>query len=190
MRASIIQGNVRDLERLPKELADRVRARIQPGVLADVQRAGRLAWLPLDHDIEISEAVYREADAETLRHWARVSLRTSLDGPLLRPLMAAGRRLFGVSPAARLRVLPKRWEAAYRGVGSLTYEGVSSTEARLLLKDLPPVLFERNAYLESITGSFEAVFDVCEVEGSVVLEDCNARNASARYLAKWRHMEE
>ncbi len=185
MRASVIQGNLRDVDRLPTDLAERVRAQLDPGVVADIERAGRLAWLPLEHDIEISAVIARESDPATLFEWARISLNTALEGPLLRPMMTAALRLFGLTPAALFRVFPRGWPAVYRAVAEVDVLAHGPRCAEVVLRDVTEVLFDHEHYLQSMAGSFAAVFDVCRTPGSVTLEILDRPASLVSYRAMW-----
>lgn len=184
MRASVIQGNLSDLRRLPDGLESQVRAAISKGVIDDVESATRIAWLPLEHDLEISDAVERVAGTVRRREWARTSMLLSMRGPLLEPMWRAALRVFGVSPGALFRVVPTGWAAVYRDVGRVTHEPGTDT-AYITVSELPDVLVHNEAYLHGICGTFQALLDASRVPGTVEMESFDKRRSTVKYKANW-----
>ncbi len=184
MRASVIQGNLSDLRRLPDDLASEVRAAISPGVIEDVESANRIAWLPLEHDLEISDAVERVAGSVRRREWARSSMLLSMRGPLLEPMWRAALRVFGVSPGALFHVVPTGWAAVYRDVGTVKHRP-STDSAYITISDLTDVLVHNEPYLQGICGTFQALLDASRVPGSVKVESFDKRRSVVTYKASW-----
>ena len=70
MRAYHIHTNLLELESFGVELAARMRGRIAESTLLAVGDSSTVAWLPVEHDIEISRAVLDAVGVVGLRTWS------------------------------------------------------------------------------------------------------------------------
>lgn len=184
MRASVIQGNLADLDRLGAETVQEIRDGISPRVLDAIERASRLAWLPLAHDIELSSNVARVIGQTRRVEWSRTSMVRSLRTPLLEPLWRAAFRVFGMSPGALFHAVPSGWKAVYRNVGTVVHTARPGT-ARLQISDVPDVLLDARNYLDGMCGTFTALLDIAETPGTVELRQLDTRRHHVEYEARW-----
>lgn len=184
MRASVIQGNLVDLERLGPLVVQQVRDQLDPGVVLSIERASRIAWLPLQHDLALSAAVEQVVGRGEHVEWARTSMLRSLRTPLLEPLWRAAFRVFGMSPGALFRAVPSGWGPVYRNVGSVEHISRRSA-ATLVVSDLPDVLLADLSYLEGMCGTFTALLKIANVPGTVELSDIRPRQQTIEYAARW-----
>ncbi len=184
MRASVIQGNLADLERLGPLVVEEVRSQLDVRVVESIERAGRIAWLPLQHDLELAAAVESVIGRSERVQWARTSMLRSLRTPLLEPLWRAAFRVFGMSPGALFRAVPSGWAAVYRNVGSV--EHISRPcAAKLIISQLPEVLMADLGYLEGMCGTFIALLEIATVPGIVEVANIDARQRAIEYAVRW-----
>ncbi len=184
MRASVIQGNLLDLERLGPLVLQEIRGQLDLRVVQSIERAGRIAWLPLQHDLDLAAAVDKVVGRNERVEWARTSMLRSLRTPLLEPLWRAAFRVFGMSPGALFRAVPPGWGAVYRNVGSV--EHVSRPcAAKLIISQLPEVLLADLGYLEGMCGTFTALLEIAGVPGTVEVAHIDARQRTIEYSARW-----
>lgn len=184
MRASVIQGNLADLDRLGSETVSEIRGGISPRVLEAVERANKLAWLPLAHDIDLSSNVARVVGQPRRVEWSQTSMLRSLRTPLLEPLWKAAFRVFGMSPGALFHAVPSGWKAVYRNVGTVAHTARPGT-ARLVISDVPDLLLDAHSYLEGMSGTFTALLDIAETPGTVELCEIDTRRRRVEYEARW-----
>jgi hypothetical protein len=183
MRASHQQSNLDALAALGEELEKKALAHISEDTLRTVREAPRNAWLPVEHDIDITEAVYRELGTEGVRGWSRDALLRSMEGPLLKPFLDGAVAVFGLKPTQMYRVVPRGFPSVYRACGDLTYLGDGDGRVTLHWERVPPVLMAHRPYVEGIAGAFEAVLEVCKVTGRV--EVVAAGESEIDFVATW-----
>jgi hypothetical protein len=162
--------------------AEQVRARLQPEVRQALDGATRLDYLPALVDLEVATAIHAVAGADALRRVARETLRRSLTGSLLGALTQSATALFGLTPPGLLRFGARGYARVCRDCGELKVAATSDGLVELALTGLPDGL-QVPLYLDAMAGGFEALLDVCEVDGRVRVE---ARPAGARFLLEWR----
>lgn len=184
MRASHLKSNLESLSDLgaAQELAVR---RAVPDVVRQVDDASRVAWLPLDLDIQLTEAVEREVGRERMKRWGRDAIARSAESPLLRPVMV-GLRAMGLTPHTALKRAPYAWTLIYRGCGDLEYQHVGDTEAALVHEWVPTPMLRTPSYLHGIAGAFDGAIEIGggrDIESDVE-HDVQAKRAVYRH--RWR----
>lgn len=184
VRASFFHANLAALAALGEENERRVRARIPAALLREIEDAVRVAWLPVEHDVMLTEAIEAELGRATMRRWARDGVIRATEGPLLSPILRSARAIFGLTPASLLRRTPQVWSLLYRDCGRLAYEATGERGAIVELVDGPPVLVRSAAYLDGLGAGIEAAIVLAGHEGAARLAiDPNAR--TARYTCAW-----
>jgi hypothetical protein len=185
VRASHLKEDLLALSSLGAEVEARVLERLRRETRRAIEESTRVDWLPVELNVELAEAVHAEAGARGSRLWGKRSIVQSLDTALFRPLVATAVALFGLTPAAFYRYVPKAWPAVYRDCGGLTAEIEGADRARVVAGRLPAPM-RRDAFLEAVAGTFEGAFEFCKVEGQVILEPRPLGSDQAVYLATWQ----
>lgn len=182
IRASHAKSNLSSLSRLGADAERRVRAAIRPDTLDAIEGASRVEWLPVELDVEVTEAIERALGAEACRQWAREGLRISMETPLLRPVVDGVVRLFGLSPEHLFRVVPRGIGQVYRSVGEMRFISRGPGEVALVWERLAAPVVPSVPFFDGTAGAFEAVFDITKRSGSVTLEehDVDARRVTFR----------
>lgn len=185
MRASHLRSNLEEINRMPEPQRSEIRARIAPSVLEQVANSTSVAWLPIESDMDITRAVVAVLGREGNRVWSRDALLRSATGPLLKPIFDGARSVFGVSPHALYKIVPRGFTLVYRGMGDVNYELVGPQHARLVQSDLPAVMLDAVWYLDGIAGAFEAGFAIFGASGEVTLSVDPVKRI-ATYDAQWQ----
>lgn len=185
MRANHIQQNVASLDLLGADVARAVKAEIGAYTLDRIASATRVEWLPIDVDVELTEAVARITGEDGLRKWSRAALAASVEAPFLRPIVRTAITLFGLTPASLLRHAPIGWKQVYQDCGAIRFESVSDTHVRLHLDGAAPQMTSSKPYLVGVAGAWEAAFDIARVEGGVVTLDVPSPVAAV-FDVTWR----
>lgn len=184
MRAAQLKEDLDALaETLGADQARRILATVPAATMAAIQSATRVDWLPIRADLELVEAIDAGSGRDGTRRWGRAALRRSMDRPLLKPLLDAAVRLFGLSPAGVFRMAPQGWKATFRGCGDVVVASSEPGRVRLELRGAPSAL-RHEAFLASIAGSFEAIFDLTKApDGRVAVELRDASDPA--FVATW-----
>jgi hypothetical protein len=183
MRAAQLKEDLQALQVLGNDHASRILADLTPASLRRIVGSTRVDWLPMEHYLELLVAVQAHVGDAGLCRWARAAVRRSVESTLLRPIVEAAIRLFGVSPASLFRISSQVWQQIVRGGGELVLLSQGPGVCRVGLRGTPLVLQDRNFYL-SVAGALEAAFDTCEVEGRVRLVTPSA-GLVAEFEATW-----
>lgn len=171
VRASLLHSNLKALSLLGPDVEREVRARLRPEILAAIEGSARVTWLPLSHDIELSEAVYDVAGGERMFAFGRDALLDTIEAPLLKPIVDGAVRLFGLTPVRFFKLAPRVWPQLYRGAGELRIDESGPGEVRIVNVDAPPEMTEAGEGVPlGVAGAFSAVLAVTRVNGSVVVE--------------------
>jgi hypothetical protein len=185
--AGFVQGTLAGLE---PDVRARVRARLAPEAAAALERSSRIAWLPIEVDVELTRAIYAELGAGRARELFRRNLSSALDAPILRSLAQGAVRLLGTSPARLFSWAPKAYAQIYRDAGEMGFETDGGCSARLELAALPPVVAASREYLDGLGASLAAGFDFLGRKGEVALERFDPAGRRARFHLEWEEDEE
>lgn len=168
MRAAYLQENVRALEVLGPENAQRVRA-AAAAAIEPILAASRMAWLPMELDLAVLEAVLAVAGEDGVRRHAAGALLTATRTPLLRPILEGAVRLFGLKPEGIFKWSSQAWSAALKDCGSVTWERLGDGRGRIVYADAPPALAHSRLWLVATQGAFEGGLQLANAEGRVEL---------------------
>ena len=186
IRARQVEHSLRALELVSGREHERALGRMRPESLAQIRDSGRFDWLPIGLDVELSQAVADEFGPAFAASRSRMSMRQSLDTPLLRPFIDGVDKLFGLEPSSVFRQVPRGWHAIYRDAGRMRYEVMSAGSQRVLIyEEVPAVVLDSRVYLEAIAGALGGLLDICKVEGCVRVVDVAAARARVELLVSW-----
>jgi len=185
--AGFVQGTLAGLE--PAAAAG-VRARLAPATREALERSSRLAWLPIEVDVELTDAIYAELGATRAREMFRRNLSAALDTPILRSLAQGALRIFGASPARLFGWAPKAYAQLYRDSGEMRFESEGPGAARLELSGLPSAIARSRDYLDGMASAFAAGFDLMGIKGEVTVERIDPAGLRATYRLVWEEDEE
>jgi hypothetical protein len=186
MRPRILAGFVQGtLAALEPEVRERVRARLAPDTLGTLERSSRLAWLPIEIDVELTDAVYAELGAARAHALFRRNLTAALDTPILRSLAHGALRLFGASPERLFGWAPKAYMQLYRDAGAMRFESDGPGAARLELSLLPAAVAASRDYLDGVAAAVAAGFDLMGVDGEVRIERLDPAGRRACLRLQW-----
>ncbi|HVP67750.1 MAG TPA: hypothetical protein VMT17_10865 [Anaeromyxobacteraceae bacterium] len=183
IRASQLKEDIAALAWLGPAARKAVLAKVAPATVCQIEESSRVDWLPHALVVEIVHAIRAVAGEEAVRGWSRAAVNGSLQGSLFRPFLEGVIAVFGLSPSAGCKVLPRAYSAALKDCGALRLLEVSSCEARMVLEELPAEAQDRD-WLVSVAGGFEVIFDACKVKGRVELEFAGP-GSDPRFHARW-----
>lgn len=183
IRASYAQENVRALAQLlpPTETAVRTRAARE---IAEVMAAGRLAWLPIELDLAILEAIAAVGGESELRAHARAALLASTETPLLRPIRDGALRLLGARPENIFKWAPNAWGISFRACGVVSWEHLEPEHGVIRVRELPPLLFANRPWALTAAGAFEGGVELGR--GRAAQVDVAVAGTELRYDIRWQ----
>jgi len=184
--AGFVQGTLTGLD---PASALRVRARLAPASLERLERSSRLAWLPIEIDVELTHAIYAELGAGRAHELFRRNLSVALDSPILRSLAQGALRLFGASPERLFGWAPKAYGQIYRDAGTMRFEAMPPCAARLELSELPAAVASSQPYLDGVAGSIAAGFDLVGCKGEVRIERFDPAHCRACFRLEWEEVD-
>lgn len=184
MRASYLQSNVESLGRLGARTEADIRRRAVRAV-EEIERALRTAWLPLQLDIELTDAIEQLAGRDATRELARHAIAVSAEGPLLRPFLRALKAV-GLTPHAGFKVAPKAWRSVYRFCGELEVERDDDRAVTLTQHDAPEAILYSEAYQVGIAGALEGVVLLTGGAAPSVEPEAHGPLRRVRYRCTWR----
>lgn len=182
IRVSYLRSDLDALAHLAPEVERRVRARLGDVIAAADAELG-IAWLPVEHDVRLTEAVADEVGAAGVRSWAKQGVLRAIETPLLGPIRTALARM-GLEPHAALRRVPIGWPLVFRGCCDVEYERVGETRAELRLASVAPALFVE-VYLEGIGAAFEGLIEAAGGREGAVTVALDETSRAAVYTCSW-----
>lgn len=154
--AAFVQGTLDTVRRFEREAGVDVVGRLAPGTLREIEAALPVRWLPLRHDVELTEALFAAAGPEAARRVFRDAMAESMDRGFLGPLVRGALRLLGRSPERLLRWTSKVWVTLYRDAGELVVAETTGEGAlRLELLRAPASMREKPDYLHGMAAAVE-----------------------------------
>ncbi len=163
----------------------RLRAALAESPLDQVLDASRSAWIPVEIDMDVTEAITAVLGPDRCTEFWRKSLVETMRSPILGPMVDGVVAVFGLAPESLLRWTPRAWSAVYRNCGTMTVLERGIREGRIGFDDITPALLRSGAFIEALRASFEAVFTLCRVHGEVQVESLDVASRSAVYAFSW-----
>jgi hypothetical protein len=182
IRATHTQNTARVLEEVAPGAREKVLARLDPAIRDGIACAMAGEFVPAEWDLAIVRSIDAVLGREQMRRVARQMMLGQLKGTLLGALVAAARAVFGASPVGLFRWAGKAHGYVTRNCGELALVAGDVRSADLGIRGMPLAL-RQPIYLEAIAGTLESVFDVCKVEGTVVVAKVLVDGANFR--AEW-----
>ncbi len=125
------------------------------------------SWLAIEHDHLVVENACRVLGTEEAIQCWRRSVRSAFDRPLLRSFFHAGFRLFGMSPARLVGVLPKAWELFYRDFCNPVIRDRDEYSLTLVFDDVATAARRHPSYFHSWHGLCLGILDLAEAPGQI-----------------------
>ena len=183
--AGFVQGTLAAVSAQDAALGERVRARLGVATRERLEQASRIAWVPIELDVEVTHAIYGELGPVRAREVFRRNLSGALDSPVLRSLAQGALRLFGASPARLFGWAPKVYAQLFRDAGEMRFTLEEAGAARLELRALPSCVARSRNYLDGVAASIGAGFDFMGVKGEVRIEAHDPAGGRATFRLEW-----
>lgn len=182
IRAGQAQANLKAVSLLKPLARGRVERHLSPESVSLIRESNRFTWIPVIHDVEVTEAVHEETGELGLMEWAKDGFLSAMKGPVLGAMFSGVVRLFGVQPAGMFKLAPLAWRAAYRNCGELTVEETPSGGLRATLGNLPLRVAQSRPYMLGVVGVFDAVLELNRYKGKVSLKNLSTKHRRAEFI--------
>lgn len=182
MRAWASKDVVGNIEEFRPGMSERLRREVPFEAWETIQDLNRLEWISVREGRAVPAAVWHVLGEEDAREYFRWLLPRQANRPVLRGLLRASIKLFGLSPASFVRTARGAWGLAFQEVGEPFVEFPSMHQAVLQLRGVPLVAREDPIFLQSFAGSFAGFYDLCSVSGTV---DLQVIDDTASFIFSW-----
>jgi hypothetical protein len=162
-----------------------VRARIGPDSLHAIVDSSGLDWLPVEHDLVLTRAIYEALGPIAADRLFRDHTLASFEGPVLQTMVHTAVRLFGLDPASWARWVPKGWSLLFRGCGDWTVGDARAGQVTLTLAALPSACARDESWIRSVGHSLGALLDLARVRGVVEVAPRAEGASEAIYRLRW-----
>lgn len=168
IKASHLQANIESIELLPAAAIPEVKRRAASSI-AQGLALSRSHWAPLELDLDIANCIFDVVGPRGLRDLNAEALRRSGEGPLLRPIRDAARRILGARPDAILRFVHQGWGAIFKDVGDAVWHPDDDKRGGSIVIDhQPQVALDARAWPEGCAGAIDGVYATVAAVGTVV----------------------
>lgn len=173
------------LDRLGELESSLVRGRVGDSCIATIEEASSLAWIPIETNVALTEAVCELLPLERREHFFRRLILDSLETPLFATFVKSSVRLLGLDPASLVRVIGRVFNIMFRDAGTWRVHGRRSNEVILSVEGLPEACTQP-FWLESVRCSLGALFDFVDRVGDVDLIELEPERGAASFWLTWR----
>lgn len=183
-RARLLQAHLEAIDALPDGVGARIRARLAPDELRDIEASSKTRWIAAEVSDRLGTAMLDELGPEGyVDHYRRFASRISKT-PLFDALARGVLRLFSFSPVGLLRTIPRAWSAVARDVARLEVSEESESGALVRLHDLAPLSRSANVVL-SWRGSLLGALDLLQCSATVDVDTARLDEGVVLYHVRW-----
>ena len=192
MRGAWVKQALGAVNELAPPVAQRVLAALPPGLADKIGSASDADWLPAEWTVAVVTAVYQTLSREEATRLWTLKADATFKQPLLADSLKSAFSVLEVSPDTVLRWAIKPEVGiglVFRNCGKLELESIAANAAVLVYRDLPPMLYDSEAWLESGHGTFAGILSLgnARMVGFSFERTTDAQGARAlRYRLRWR----
>lgn len=183
--ASFVKSTLDGADRADPRLGERVRARIDAAARAALDAAGPVSFVPVELDVQVTEALFAEAGEARAREILRENLLLTFDAPILSSFVGGALRLLGRNPGRLFDWSAKVWGQLYRDCGSIRFAREGDGGGRLELTGQPACIAGSRPYLSGMEAALDASFALMDVDGEVQLAEVDPRGRAVFRLS-WK----
>ncbi len=157
-----------------------------PDTVAAVAAAGRMRWLPIEHNLRTVSVLCRARSQRPALELLADCVHEQFDTPLWKPFVSGAVRLLGRDPAHLGRWIPKAFSVVFRDCGHFAVEPTGNAELRVTLSEIPDLLLGERLWLSSLGVGMRPIFAVCGLDGVAEQVDLDRNARTARYRLAWK----
>jgi hypothetical protein len=183
--ASFVKSVLDGADRADPRLGERVRARLDAAARATLAAAGAVSFVPVELDVQVTEALFAEAGEARAREILRENLLLTFDAPILSSFVGGALRLLGRNPGRLFEWSAKVWGQLYRDCGTIRFVREGQAGGRLELTGQPACIVASRPYLSGMEAALDAGFALMDVDGEVHLAAADPQGR-ALFRLSWK----
>jgi hypothetical protein len=159
--------------------------RLEPGFVNTVNLMSPIDLVDGRRVVAIFASLHQELGDDTyVAWWRRYTVRV-LELPMLKTFVDGVISVFGTTPHTVLKNVVRGRTALVRDGGTMSYQAVSATSARLTLVDYPKDLLVPRVPGLTMSGFYEGLVGVAHCDGSAVVEVEDVVAGTLVHLVRW-----
>ena len=151
-------------------------------VLADAIPA---AWLPIEIDVEVMEAVASRLGPAATAELVHTRQREEMGSALFNTFVQMIVRISGATPATMVKQLPSGWKQLFRDAGTIDILSLDDHEASVVVRDLPRVCTLSAAWMTAMPIGLSMLYEIVGVKGTVAVEPRSVLDGGVRLTLRW-----
>ena len=172
------------VRRLPPSKQDAVLAR-RPALVERIEAAGHLDWLPIELNLELTDAIFSGLGEEQADTFYQNWLKRQMSAPAFAGLVRTALALFRFDTAAIAKWIPKAFDLMYRDYGTFVIEPVSALAVNVQLSQMPAELVTHENWQRSVCSGLYALFFLTGAKGIAELDHVDVMRRSMRIKLSW-----
>jgi hypothetical protein len=172
-------------ETLPVEGAA-ILAAIRPETRAALAAADAMAWLPVEVDVEVVEAVAGQLAPAARDALLQARQHEEVGSSLLSGFVETALRAFTPSPAILVKQLPAGWGRVFRDAGWIALVSTGRHDAVTRFHRLPAVCIGSAPWVSSLSVSMQALYHLVNVTGTVDCRIEDPAQGTALVTFRWK----
>ena len=184
VRAPLTKAILEVLERQPRDVQVAVRARAKVEITR-VEECSRVDWIPLGVQLAILDGVREELGIHGYEDFCAAHFASTVEQPFVRGMFDTTVRLFGLGPAAVLRVFPKTWATISQGCGEVVIEEIDPNGTIIRVRELPVSEPRIELFVQGFRATFRGIIDLFRRPGDVELVSYDRVMRESVYRAVW-----
>jgi hypothetical protein len=185
VRAASVHDVLAYLDKFELGAAERVRAVIPEDVLAVIEATPRLGWIDAEDDVYVPTAIWSVLGDADATEMMTEFLKGHFEIPLLRPLLSATHKLFGLTPINALRLVPSGWRLIYRDVCNVQVQSVDNDSCEIVLENTAELMMRSEGYLASFRAIFIGVIEATGYRGDATVCERNEAQRRVVFRLSW-----
>lgn len=162
-----------------------VAAALGAATRAALGAADPMAWLPVEIDVEVVEAVAALGPAASLAI-LEARQRAEMKSALFDGFVEKALRAFSPSPVNMVKRIPDGWGRLFRDAGWITVVSTGRNVAVTRFHRLPAVCVHSAPWMASLPVSLRTLYDLVDATGTVDCRIEDAAEGTALLTFRWR----
>jgi hypothetical protein len=147
-----------------------IEAAVSAAARAQIEAAIPAAWLPIEIDVEVMEAIAGKLGPATTAQLVAARQREEMGSALFNTFVQTVLRLSGATPATVVKQLNAGWKQLFRDCGTIDVLEVGERHARVIFRDLPRVCVASAAWMSGIPAGMGMLYELIGMKGTAELE--------------------
>jgi hypothetical protein len=171
--------------RLPGGGGAAAQALVPPALVAQIDQASGIDWLPIESNLAVTRALHQVLAPPAFHLFFRDFLLESFQGALLKAMVDAAVRVFGIDPGSWARWIPKGWGLIFKNAGAWTVVGAEKGQVAFQVDGLPEACLEDRVWLSSVASSLSAIVELARAKGGFDLTGVDRAARRATFTMRW-----